>query len=165
MSENEGISPRATGMRLIVVYKYGKAVAEVLLAVAIMVLVLTGSVVRAHELAAAIRAHVVHHWSIKLAELVMSSLTPRHLWFIVAALFGDSLVSAFEGWALNRGHLWASWVVVAATSLLLPLEVIELSHRFTAGRVLLFVINLAIVLYLVRGALREHRARHPAPLV
>jgi uncharacterized membrane protein (DUF2068 family) len=157
----EGVSPRAPGVRLIVLYKYAKAVAEVLLAIAIMVLVISGSVGRAYDLAAAMREQMLHHWSIKLAEFLMRSLTATRLWWVVAALIGDSIISAVEGWALGRGYHWAAWLVVAATSLLLPVEVIELSYRTTAGRILIFAINLSIVLYLLRRAMKEHHIRHP----
>ena len=124
-------------------------------------LVLTGYVVRAHEVASAVREHLVHHWSIRLAELAMRSLTPQHIWWIVAALVGDAVVSGIEGWALAQGFTWAAWLVVAATSLLLPVEVIELSYRTTWGRVILFFINLSIVLYLLKRAMKEHHERHP----
>jgi uncharacterized membrane protein (DUF2068 family) len=148
-------------VRAIVLYKYGKAVVECVLGVIVVTLMLTGYVERAYELASGIREHLVHHWSIRVAEMVMHTLTGRRLWWIVAALFGDALVSAFEGWALGRGYHWAAWLVVAATSLLLPVEVIELSYRTSLGRMAIFAINLSIVLYLIKRAMKEHHARHP----
>ena len=156
-----GGSPPAAGVRLIVLYKLAKAFVEALSGIAIGVLVVTGSVARAHDLASALKDHLVHHWSIKLAELLLRSLTATRLWWVVAALIGDALVSGVEGWALAKGYEWAVWLVVAATSLLLPVEVIELSYRTTAGRVSLFAINLAIVLYLLKRAMKEHHRRHP----
>ena len=155
------VSPRATGVRAIVLYKIAKSAGEGLLAVVIMVLVLTGYVDRAHQLAMALREHVVHRWSVKLAELLMSSLTAKRLWWVVAALIGDAIVSGIEGWALAKGYVWAPLLVVAATSLLLPVEVIELAHHTTLGRVVIFAANLAIVLYLLKRAMKEHHARHP----
>jgi uncharacterized membrane protein (DUF2068 family) len=157
----EGVSPRAAGVRAIVLYKLAKAGGELLLAAVILVLVLTGYVTRAHELATALRDHLVHHWSIKLAELMMRSLTATRLWWVVAALVGDAGISGIEGWALAKGFGWAAWMVVAATALLLPVEVIELSYRTTLGRVLLFFVNLGIVLYLLKRAMKEHHERHP----
>jgi uncharacterized membrane protein (DUF2068 family) len=157
----EGVSPRAAGVRAIVLYKVAKAGAQTVLAVVISVLVATGYVTRAYELAAALKDHLVHHWSIKLAEMLMRSLTATRLWWIVAALVGDAVISAIEGWALARGYGWGAWLVVAATSLLLPVEVIELSYRTTAGRAILLLVNLTIVLYLLRRAMKEHHERHP----
>lgn len=156
-----GVSSRAAGVRAIALYKLAKAGGEALLAVIVVGLVGSGYVTRAHELVEALREHLVHHWSIKLAELVMSSLTARRLWWVVAALIGDALVSGIEGWALARGYAWAAWLVVAATSLLLPVEIIELSYRTSAGRVILFTINLTIVLYLLKRAMKEHHEAHP----
>jgi uncharacterized membrane protein (DUF2068 family) len=91
----------------------------------------------------------------------MRSLTGKRLLWLVAALVGDSLVSGVEGWALGRGYAWGAWLVVAATSTLLPVEVIEMSYRTSAGRVILFAVNLTIVLYLLRRAMKEHHAAHP----
>jgi uncharacterized membrane protein (DUF2068 family) len=157
----QGVSPRAAGVRVIVLYKYLKAIGEVLLAIAILIMVVTGYVTRAYELAAAMRDEMLHHWSIKLAELLMHSLTATRLWWVVAALFGDAIVSAVEGWALHKGYHWAAWLVVAATSLLLPVEIIELSYKTTGGRFLIFAINLTIVIYLMKRAMKEHHVRHP----
>ncbi len=157
----EGVSPRAAGVRAIVVYKLVKAGGEMVLAAIIAVMVMTGSVTRAHELASALKDHLVHHWSVKLAELAMRWLTDTRLWWIVAALVGDGVVSGVEGWALGEGYGWAAWLVVAATSMLLPVELIELSYRTTMGRAALFVVNVSIVLYLLKRAMKEHHERHP----
>jgi uncharacterized membrane protein (DUF2068 family) len=157
----QGVSSRAAGVRLIVLYKLGKAALFAVLAIVLVVLISCGYVERAHELATAIRDEAVHHWSVKLAELAMGWLTIGRVWWIIAALLGDSAVSAVEGWALGRGYSWAAWLVVAATSLLLPVEIIEMSYRTTIGRVLLFFVNLGIVLYLLKRAMKDHHERHP----
>jgi uncharacterized membrane protein (DUF2068 family) len=148
-------APVAGGVRVIAVYKFTKAVVQTLLALALATMVASGYVARAHELAATLREHLVHHWSITLAELLTSWLTGRRVYWLVAALAGDALVSAVEGWALARGYAWASWLVVGATSLLLPIELVELARRVSVGRGLLLIINLWIVLYLLRRARRE----------
>jgi uncharacterized membrane protein (DUF2068 family) len=148
-------------VRAIVLYKFGKAAVQSLLAAAITVLLATGWVEWARDLAHAVREHVVHHWSIRLAELVLKALTGKHLYWVVAALIGDAIVSGVEGWALARGYTWGQWMVVAATSLLLPVELLELATRLTLGRLLLFGINLTITLYLLRQAMKEHHRLHP----
>ena len=60
---------------------------------------------------------------------------------------------------MARGYAWGAWMVVGATALLLPLEIIELAHKITFGKIFLFALNLVIVGYLLRKQLREHRAR------
>jgi uncharacterized membrane protein (DUF2068 family) len=159
----EGVSPRATGVRAIALYKAVKAAAFLIVGTVLGALLATGHIGWAHELAVTLRDHVVHKWSIRLAELLLQWLTAKRLWWLVAALVGDAIISSIEALALARGYRWAAWFVVAVTSLLLPVEVIELAERLTLGRVLIFAINLAIVLYLLRRAMKEHHALHLAP--
>jgi uncharacterized membrane protein (DUF2068 family) len=61
--------------------------------------------------------------------------------------------------ALREGHWWGPWLVVVASGVLLPYELFELVRHPRVGRALLVVVNAAVVLYLGRRALREHRAR------
>jgi uncharacterized membrane protein (DUF2068 family) len=61
-----------------------------------------------------------------------------------------------------RGYLWAPWLVVGATSLLLPVELVEIIRHVTLGRVGLFLANSAIVIYLARGAWRAHQQHRAA---
>lgn len=154
------IKDRHAGYRAIVLYKTTKAVVQVAVAIILSVLLTSGYVHRAHELAEAWRAHVVNHWMIWLAELLLKSLTPHRLWWLVAAAGGDAVVSGIEAWALARGYAWGAWMVLGATALLLPVEVIEIATKMTFGRVLLFAINLAIVLYLLRKQMIEHHLLH-----
>lgn len=154
------VKTTATAYRAIIVYKTVKAIVQVIVAIILSVLITSGAWHRAHELAEALREHVVHHWSIRLAELLMSSLTPHRLWWLVAAATGDAMVSGIEGWALARGYSWGAWMVVGATTLLLPVEVIEIATKMTFGRVFLFAVNLLIVLYLLRKQMLEHHLLH-----
>jgi uncharacterized membrane protein (DUF2068 family) len=159
--------PEKTGVKLIAGYKIGKAIVEAALGIMLVILVAVGAVARAHDLAMAIKEHLVHHWAIRLAEAIMRNLTVRRVFWVIAALIADAFISAFEGWALLRGYLWAPWLVVAATGLLLPVELTEIIRHVTFGRVALLVANLAIVIYLARGAWRahrQHRAAHQSSL-
>jgi uncharacterized membrane protein (DUF2068 family) len=145
--------PESGGVRAIVWYKLAKAILQAVLTVIIAVLVGSGSFERAHQLAMALRDHLVHPWSIHLAELLLRSLTARHLWWVAGALGCDALISAFEAWALAEGYAWAAWFVVAATSLLLPFELWELWRKPTIGHAVILLVNLAIVIVLLRRQL------------
>ena len=78
-----------------------------------------------------------------------TNVTPRRLHefgiiaFIYAALF---LVEGIGLWSLKR---WGEWITVVITSSLLPFEIYELWHRFTFSKVVVLVINVAVVCYLV----------------
>jgi uncharacterized membrane protein (DUF2068 family) len=54
-----------------------------------------------------------------------------------------------EGTGLLFRQRWAEWLTIVATSSLMPLEVYELTRRFTALRLLLLVVNAAVVLFLI----------------
>jgi uncharacterized membrane protein (DUF2068 family) len=157
----EGVSPRAAGVRIIIAYKAIKAAGCLLLALALAIMLLTGYVAHAQMLANALRADLMNDWAVKLGELMLRWLQASRLWWIVAALVGESAIVSVEAWALYRGYRWGAWLVVAATSMLIPVEVIELAHKTTFLRVGVFLVNVAIVLYLLRRAMKDHHADHP----
>ncbi len=68
---------------------------------------------------------------------------------VAAFLFGYAVIELVEGvglWSLKR---WGEYVAVVATSAFLPLEVYELTKHVTYVKVAAFVINVALVVYLV----------------
>jgi uncharacterized membrane protein (DUF2068 family) len=102
--------------------------------------------------------HLRHHaraWSLDLAQLVVRAASRRGLWTIAVALTADGIMSLVEGWALIHGRWWGPWLVVVATGSLLPFEVVALAHRPHVVRAILLVLNLVIVVYLARKAVRE----------
>jgi uncharacterized membrane protein (DUF2068 family) len=76
----------------------------------------------------------------------------------ILALLLDGLLTLLEGWALYRGFPWAPWLVVIATGSLLPFEVAALARRLRVGRLLILLVNLAVVTYLGVRAMRQIRA-------
>lgn len=54
-----------------------------------------------------------------------------------------------EGTGLLFRQRWAEWLTIIATGSFLPLEVYELWKQFTALRLLLLLVNLAVVLFLI----------------
>jgi uncharacterized membrane protein (DUF2068 family) len=63
--------------------------------------------------------------------------------FIYAGLF---LTEGIGLWLLKR---WAEWFTVIITSSLVPIEIYEIFHRPSAVKVLVLLINIAVVVYLV----------------
>ena len=54
------------------------------------------------------------------------------------------------GIGLHYRKPWARWLTIIATASLIPLEIYECIHRLSVGRVVILVINVAVVVYLVR---------------
>jgi uncharacterized membrane protein (DUF2068 family) len=87
----------------------------------------------------------------KLAGLVQRALTlsPASINLIAAALAAYAVIEVFEGTGLWLAKRWGEYFAMVVTSLGLPYEIYDLANKITATRVIFFVINLALVLYLV----------------
>ncbi len=86
----------------------------------------------------------------------------------IAAFFalGYGALELVEGTGLWLDQLWAEYLTVIATSLLLPFEVYELVHRPTVWKAGGIVVNVAIVVYLaylLRRRIRERERVVPRP--
>lgn len=77
----------------------------------------------------------------------------------IAAL-GYGLLEGVEGVGLWLDKLWAEYLTVIATSLLVPLELYELARKPTLLKAAGIAVNLAIVAYLARALRRRVNAAH-----
>lgn len=145
------------GVSAIIAYKLLKAVLEALLGAWLAYVVVRGAEAGAATLAQVLLDHVTRNWALAAATLIVKGGTSGHVTFLAVLSFGDAVLSAIEGLALKAGRWWAPWLVVVATGALLPWEAFELVVRPTWIRAVLFVLNLAVVVYLLRGVAREHR--------
>jgi uncharacterized membrane protein (DUF2068 family) len=104
-----------------------------------------------------------------LAEIDKAfSLQSSRLHLFAAVLLVYAAVEGIEAiglWLLRR---WAEYLTFLVTASLLPIEIYELAHRLTVFKVIAFVINVAVVAYLLwakrlfgtrGGAEAEERAR------
>jgi uncharacterized membrane protein (DUF2068 family) len=88
-----------------------------------------------------------HHLILAIARV--SKLTPGHLREIGLAAFFYAGLFIIEGiglWMLKR---WGERVTVVVTSSLLPFEMISLWRNATIPKLAIFLINVAIVVYLI----------------
>ena len=93
----------------------------------------------------------VSHHDLALRTVVwLLGLGPHEFRLFGLAALVYALLYAVQGIGLWFGRRWAAYLVVAETGLLLPLEVWELLHRFRPLKLVVLVVNLAIVAYLVR---------------
>jgi uncharacterized membrane protein (DUF2068 family) len=86
----------------------------------------------------------------------------------IAAIFalGYGALELVEGTGLWLDQLWAEYLTVIATSLLLPFEVYELVRRPSFWKAGGIVVNVAIVVYLaylLRRRMREREQVEPRP--
>lgn len=151
---------RDRGLRIIVIYKIVRAVASWIGGAILLVLVATGRTAQMHDAAVVLRDHMTHAISLAVARFLVDALTARHIMVAAVALAIDGGFAYLEGWALHRRFWWGPWLILIATAALLPFEVVLLIRRFRFGRVIVFVINLAIFIYIARRTWREHTERN-----
>ncbi len=79
-----------------------------------------------------------------------AALTPDRVRDVIVGSFlygGLFLTEGIGLWLLKR---WAMWFTVIITVSFLPIEIYELAHHPSVGKVALLVINLGLVAYLIR---------------
>lgn len=150
------------GLGIIVAYKFARGTLFLSLALILVVTLLAGEAHRLRTFADMLREHLTGVWSLRLANLLVRVSTPRHLTIASIALATDGLFSFFEGWSLRRRFAWAPWLVVIATSSFLPWEMYEIYRHVRIGRILVLLINLAVLIYLYRRERRAARRSHPS---
>jgi uncharacterized membrane protein (DUF2068 family) len=88
--------------------------------------------------------HGILHELAKLFALRSGALTRAGL-----VILGYGVLEGVEAVGLWRAKRWAEYLTFVATTVLLPLEVYELLNRASALKVIGFIVNLAIVIYLL----------------
>jgi len=61
----------------------------------------------------------------------------------------DGALSLVEAWSLHRRYAWGRWLVVGATSGLLPLELAAMIRHPTRVGAAVILLNAAVVLFLL----------------
>jgi len=75
--------------------------------------------------------------------------SPKQLKEVAAGTFFYCFLLGTEGVGLLLRRRWAEYFTVIMTSLFIPLEFYEIAEKFTPMRVVILLVNLAIVWYLV----------------
>jgi uncharacterized membrane protein (DUF2068 family) len=99
------------------------------------------------------RQHLLHRLVVRLHRL-----GARELRIVGVAAIGYGLLELVEGTGLWLDQLWAEYLVVVATSLLIPFELYELTIHPSIWKAGGILVNVLIVIYLV-VALRRRRAQ------
>jgi uncharacterized membrane protein (DUF2068 family) len=89
----------------------------------------------------------------------ITGIDRTHLRAVQAGTFCYALLHVIEAIGLFMGKDWAGYLVIVATSSLIPLELYELAKKFTALRVTFLILNIAIVIYLFMTLRTEHASQ------
>ena len=150
--------PRPFALRLIIGYKFVKAPLVLLLAVW-----LTASPRGAEHVASELVRELSEGGALfaRLGSWLGLHLSRNGLRHATLLAWGDGLVTLLEGVLLLRGHAWGEWIVVAALAALIPLELISLERHPGPLKLVVLMLNVAIVVYLASRRWQE-RGRHRA---
>jgi uncharacterized membrane protein (DUF2068 family) len=89
-----------------------------------------------------------------------TDLNPQRLKELSFGTFFYAALLLTEGIGLALGKRWAEYFTIIATSSFIPLEIYEIFHHANITKVVVLLINVAVVWYLV---LELRRYRHKAP--
>jgi uncharacterized membrane protein (DUF2068 family) len=147
-------------LRLIAVYKFCKAALTVAIGLGTMRLLNPAVAAWADRWAAAL---ALRHDRRLLGQLiaVVAGLSPHRLEELALGAFTIALLFITEGVGLWMGKRWAEYLTVIATTLFVPVEIVQLVRLVTATRLAALLINLAVVAFLVYR-LRRSESRRPA---
>jgi uncharacterized membrane protein (DUF2068 family) len=151
--------PAERSVQIVAAYKLIKSGLQLACAAGIELALYFHVLDRVRDVVVGLRRHVTSAWSAHAAELLLNFATPHHLQYLAFALPLDGALGLVEGEALRRNLVWATWLVVITTSVPLPFEVYELFHHPHVGRLILLVVNLALVGLLVFTRLRSRAER------
>jgi uncharacterized membrane protein (DUF2068 family) len=92
-----------------------------------------------------------------LEQIVSVSTTKMQLGAAVALAY--AAVNGIEAVGLWYQKAWATLLVVGIVGLTIPVEIYEIVHKASIVKFVVFAINLAMFVYLLRHALEEHKKR------
>jgi len=150
--------PPSRVLRLIALFKFGKAVLLMLVGLGAVELLQPDVAARAQRWAEALAASSDRRAVQHLISLV-SGLSPRHLQVLGVGAFLYATLFTIEGVGLWQARRWAEYLTVIATLVFVPLEVSELTRGVTAPRLAALTLNLAVAAFLMARLERSRGKR------
>ena len=92
------------------------------------------------------------------------SLTSAKIWTVAAAAVSYSVLRFLEAYGLWYARAWAEWIALISGSLYLPFEIYKLIHKQNLFHISVFLVNVAIVLYMIyalKTGESVHHVRQP----
>jgi len=134
---------------LIVAFKALKATLLTLLGVGLLVSSRHDPVQTAMSFARIVHLPVTSRLFDRLMTLAFHT-TPAREVGLAATAFGYAVLMGTEAVALYLRRPWARWFTIIATSSLIPIEVYEISREVHVLRIVVLLVNIAVVIYLWR---------------
>lgn len=122
--------------------------------------------------------YTVTHWFVdmrfdpegRLISLILekvAGISPHRLRQISIGIFCFAAMDIVEGTGLVLEKWWAEYLTLIVTISFLPWELFEIVRHVTRAKIVIALLNLAVVIYLVvylqaraRGSIRKHKRAH-----
>jgi uncharacterized membrane protein (DUF2068 family) len=143
-----------TLIKLIVVFKYIKGVLLIAVALGAHHLLNHDMSDFAEHLVDSFRVDPNNHY-IHIVLEKLTFLSRKQLEALSLGSFFYAAIVLTEGTGLALHKRWAEYFTIIATGSFLPLEVYELAHRVTPIKIVVMLINLAILAYLIARVMKK----------
>jgi uncharacterized membrane protein (DUF2068 family) len=157
----EKIHPTKTGVHAIAVFEAVKGTIAVIAAFGILSLINRDIAAFADDVVEVLHLNSEGRLAHRIVETV-TRLNPANIKIFFALAMLYATIRFVEAYGLWRLRAWAEWFAIISGSLYVPLELYEIYEKPTLLRVLILVVNIAIVLYLLsfrREQAHEKQAR------
>ena len=147
----------AAGLRAVAIFEAAKGVLIVLLGLGLLSLLHKDFEAAAENMLFRLHISAEHRVGHAIVNAA-SKLTDARLWGIAAAAVFDAGVRFVAAWGLWNRRVWAEWFVLLSGALYLPLEIMKLAERVNWPHIVIFVGNVAILLYMVYIRVQAYRS-------
>lgn len=146
------VQPRpkgTTSLRVIGIFKLGQSLLIAAVALAALHLIRPAVAAQVRDWVTDLPFDAQQDYARRAAGWLLG-LPPGHAKALAGGTLLYSLLFAVEGVGLLARKRWAEWLTVVATASLIPFEVWEVAHRPGNVKLLVIVVNVAVVYFLVR---------------
>ncbi|MDB6019580.1 MAG: uncharacterized protein JWR19_4069 [Pedosphaera sp.] len=146
------------GLRTVAVFEFVKGLLVLLVGVGVLSLIHRDVQFEAERIVEWLHFNPARHYPAVFIELA-SRLTDQRLWLLAGGAMLYAIIRFVETYGLWHARPWAEWFAVISAGLYLPIEVVHAYNKKSLIGTGVFLLNLAIVLYLGRLLLLNHRRR------
>ena len=159
--------PHLAGLRMVAFFEALKGILVLLAGLGLLSLLHKDVGEQAERIVRHLHMNPAHHRSVRVFVDAAAKVTDKRLWALAAGALAYTIVRFVEAYGLWHARIWAEWFALLSGCLYLPWEIFELLNRATLIRWSIFLINLAIVIYMayVRFSDRMAERKHEKSLM
>jgi len=147
------------GLLLVAAYKLVKGLALLALGIGALRLLHKDLAAEAARWIDLLRIDPQNHYIQRLLARI-AKVDARKLKELSIGTFLYSGVFLTEGVGLALRKRWAEYLTILTTASLLPLEIYEIAERFNVAKIVILLVNIAVVVYLVNEVRRTRNAHY-----